>query len=79
MTPEEALQHDWLLSSHSSVVSSSPPSGSVGGSERRSGVVNGGPAGHPRRHGPITQDSTEDENYTLYKVCTNVYHGLHIL
>ncbi|XP_063866822.1 dual specificity tyrosine-phosphorylation-regulated kinase 4-like isoform X2 [Scylla paramamosain] len=74
MTPEEALQHDWLLSSHSSTVSSSPPSGSVGSSERRSGVVNGGPAGHPRRHGPITQDSTEDENYSLYKVYKGKRH-----
>ncbi|KAG0722127.1 Dual specificity tyrosine-phosphorylation-regulated kinase 2 [Chionoecetes opilio] len=71
MTPEEALQHDWVLSSHASTISSSPPSGS----ERRAGVVNGGPAGHPRRHGPITQDSTEDENnYTLYKVYKGKRH-----
>ncbi|XP_050728116.1 dual specificity tyrosine-phosphorylation-regulated kinase mbk-2-like isoform X2 [Eriocheir sinensis] len=77
MTPEEALQHDWLLSSlSSSMASSSPPSGSVGGgSERRSGVVNGSHAGgHSRRHGPITQDSNEDENYTLYKVYKGKRH-----
>ncbi|XP_069174410.1 dual specificity tyrosine-phosphorylation-regulated kinase mbk-2 isoform X1 [Procambarus clarkii] len=77
MSPEEALQHDWLHTSLTSTISSSSSSSTtqVGTSERRSGVVNGGgPAGNPRRQGPITQDSTEEDNYSLYKVYKGKRH-----
>ncbi|KAK8733542.1 hypothetical protein OTU49_006349 [Cherax quadricarinatus] len=76
MSPEEALQHEWLHTSVTSTISSSSSSSSqVGTCERRAGVVNGsGPAGNPRRQGPITQDSTEEDNYSLYKVYKGKRH-----
>lgn len=78
MTPEEALQHEWLHSSLSTTVSSSSssssPSTQAGTTDRRPGAVNGGPPGNPRRQGPITQDSVEEENYTLYKVYKGKRH-----
>ncbi|XP_066976524.1 uncharacterized protein [Macrobrachium rosenbergii] len=78
MTPEEALQHEWLHSPLSSNISSSSTSSTstqAGTGDRRAGgVANGANAGVPRRPGPITQDSTEDENFTLYTVYKGKRH-----
>ncbi|KAK3853811.1 hypothetical protein Pcinc_039661, partial [Petrolisthes cinctipes] len=65
MTPDEALQHEWLRSS--SLANTSSSSSAVGSG----GLVNGGV---PRKSGPITQESTEDENYTLYTVYKSKRH-----
>ncbi|KAK7077882.1 Dual specificity tyrosine-phosphorylation-regulated kinase [Halocaridina rubra] len=79
MTPEEALQHEWLHSSLSSTISTSSSTSSSstqpGTIDRRTaGITNGSTASNTRRQGPITQDSTEDENYTLYKVYKGKRH-----
>ncbi|ROT72226.1 Dual specificity tyrosine-phosphorylation-regulated kinase 2 [Penaeus vannamei] len=79
MTPEEALQHEWLHPTTSNASSSSSSSlsttaGGGGGAEKRGGAVNGGPVANVRRQGPITQDSTEDENFSLYTVYKGKRH-----
>ncbi|XP_047493823.1 dual specificity tyrosine-phosphorylation-regulated kinase 4-like [Penaeus chinensis] len=79
MTPEEALQHEWLHPTTSTMSSSSSSSvsttaGGGAGAEKRGGAVNGGPVGNVRRQGPITQESTEEENFSLYTVYKGKRH-----
>ena len=74
ITPDEALQHEWLQLGSSSTSSghtenSSTTSGSQEPvqttSERRSAANVGGAN---RKTGPINQNSIEDENISIYKV-----------
>ncbi|XP_076029415.1 uncharacterized protein LOC143018156 isoform X2 [Oratosquilla oratoria] len=76
MTPDEALQHDWLLStvnaSTSTTLSSSSSTNTTtstsSSTAKDTKSLTNGQTGSSRRQGPINQDSVDDDNYSLYKV-----------